>query len=90
VPPTAVPPRPSPTATLPIAPTAIAPTPPSTGNGGFLPGLPNTGAGGMVAQDTATDIAAAPMPRDTPFGGLALIVAATAVTFGVLRRRAVK
>ncbi len=102
VPPTTVPPtmtpRPSPSATLPIAPTisptmmptAIAPTPPSTGNGGFLPGLPNTGAGGMVAQDTGADIAATPAsPRDTPLFGLALIAAA-AVTVGVVRRRAAK
>jgi len=107
VPPTTVPPtmtpRPSPSATLPIAPTvsptkmptatAIAPTPPATGNGGFLPGLPNTGAGGMVAvaQDTGTDIATpAATPRELPLLGLAMLIAASAVTVGVVRRRATK
>lgn len=107
VPPTTVPPtmtpRPSPSATLPIAPTvsptkmptatAIAPTPPATGNGGFLPGLPNTGAGGMVAvaQDTGTDIATpAATPRELPLLCLAMLIAASAVTVGVVRRRATK
>ena len=96
VPPTTVPPtmtpRPSPSATPTTAPTptAIAPTPPSTGNGGFLPGLPNTGAGGMVAQDTGADLTATAAPRDTPFIGLALIAAALAVSVGVVRRRTAK
>ena len=94
VPPTAVPPtmtpRPSPTATATKIPTAVAPTPPSTGSGGFLPGLPNTGDGGMVAQDTGADLAAAPAPRDTPFVGLAAIAAALAVSVGVVRRRMAK
>ncbi len=83
-------PRPSPTATATMMPTVIAPTPPSTGSGGFLPGLPNTGAGGMVAQDTGADLATTAAPRDTPFIGLAIIAAAFAVSVGVVRRRMVK
>jgi hypothetical protein len=94
--PTAVPPtltpRPSPSATQTLVPTptAPAPTPPATGNGGFLPGLPNTGAGGMVAQDTGADIVTPAAPRDTPLFGLALLLAASAVTVGAVRRRAAK
>lgn len=38
--------RPLPTATLP------APTPPPTGSGGNLPGLPNTGDGGSIGVET--------------------------------------
>lgn len=67
----------------------MPPTPPATGNGGFLPGLPNTGAGGMVATDTAASPATVPATSDNAaLLGLAMIVIACAVTFGMVRRRA--
>lgn len=82
-------PRPSPTTSptpLP-SPTALLPTPPATGNGGFLPGLPNTGAGGTLT--TEASVTAPPgTTLSTVLLGLATLVAATAVTIGVVRRRA--
>ena len=43
-------PRPSPSPSVPPTP---LPSPPATGNGGFLPGLPNTGAGAVDAPAVA-------------------------------------
>jgi hypothetical protein len=54
------------------------PSPPPTGNGGFLPGLPNTGSGGAASADTGPNPGLA-------VGGLVII---TLVTIGsALRRR---
>lgn len=67
---------PTPTAT-PAPSVAPQPTPPSTGSGGYLPGLPNTGAGG--GGGTGTPLALA----------LAVIALGALGVVGVLRRRRV-
>ena len=54
-----------------------APAPPPTGNGGYLPGLPNTGAGGGTASSDA-------------FAGLALALALGLSLLGVRRWRATR
>jgi hypothetical protein len=54
---------------------APIPSPPPTGNGGYLPGLPNTGAGGGAGQ------------ADLPLAGLILALALGGSLF-LLRRRA--
>ena len=53
-------PQPSP---LPSAPPSALPSPPATGNGGNLPGLPNTGAGALSDAGATTE---APRPAETP------------------------
>jgi hypothetical protein len=53
----------------------MPPSPPPTGNGGFLPGLPNTGGGGMSGGDGGL------------FVGFALVASTIfAVAVGLVRR----
>jgi len=72
--PTAVPsqsptPRPSTVPTPTARPSqSPAPTPPGTGNGGFLPGLPNTGGGGGL--NAADNLLPALAPAPAPAQGL--------------------
>ena len=48
-----------------------SPSPPPTGNGGYLPGLPNTGAGGLNERAATPE---APRPARQPAGWLWLFV----------------
>ena len=58
----------------------MPPSPPPTGSGGYLPGLPNTGGGGMSGGGTSG--------HGELLIGLAL-VASTALALGVVVRRRV-
>jgi hypothetical protein len=50
------------------------PSPPPTGNGGYLPGLPNTGAGALSESATTPEV---PRPARQPTGWLWLFVVPT-------------
>ena len=71
-------PSPSPSPRPTPLPSPSPPAPPPTGNGGFLPGLPNTGGGGMASAREEYGV---------PLLGLGIVVGTVVATY-TLRRRA--